>query len=55
MWNVCERRIKDDSGILASEAIKMELLLTKMVKIVGGAGLGKKTRDSLLNRSSLRS
>lgn len=55
MWNVCERRIKDDSRILAYEAVKMELLLTKMVKTLEGASLGKKTRDSLLNRSSLRS
>ena len=47
MWSVCEGRIKDDSRIWAYEAIKMELLLTKMVKIMGGASLGKKTRDSL--------
>lgn len=33
-WEVeCVRRIKDDSRILAYEAVKMELLLTKMVKI----------------------
>lgn len=55
MWNVCEGRLKDDSRILACGAVKMELLSTEMVRIVGGAGLGKKTRDSPLNRSSLRS
>lgn len=52
---MCERRIKNDSRILACEAVRMELVLTEMVKIVGEAGLGKKTRDSPLNRSSLRS
>lgn len=36
-------------------ALKMDLPLLEMRKTVGGADLGKKTRDSLLNMSSLRS
>lgn len=44
VWNACEDRLQDDSRILACGAVKMELLSTEMVKIVGGAGLGRKTR-----------
>lgn len=48
---MCERRIKDDSRILACGAIKMELPRTGMRKTEGRSRFGEEDRDSLLNMS----